>query len=156
MGGGVRNDKGNGFTFSKQSSNQKADPEPWQCKSWLHPSPSVSHRWKQRLTHQQILGPTVFLFVFRIIIWTKKAPVVVGFAITQMELWVLSPQQAPGRWRRGWQRHFWTRGVHSHSLPRVHRVTPLWTSFQNTVRSAQPAALPGMDSFTSLPSACSF
>lgn len=47
----------------------------------------------ESLTHQQILGPTVFLFVFRIIIWTKKAPVVVGFAITRMELWVLSPSR---------------------------------------------------------------
>lgn len=40
-------------------------------------------------------------FVFRVIIWTKKAPVMVGFAITRMELWVLTPEQAPGLWWRG-------------------------------------------------------
>lgn len=56
----------------------------------------------ETLTPQQILGPILFLlFVFRIIIWTKKAPVLVGFAITRMEPWVLTPQQAPGRWWRG-------------------------------------------------------
>lgn len=74
----------------------------------------------ETLTHQQILGPTLFfLFVFRIIIWTKKAPAVAGFATTQMELWVLTPQQAPGQWQRGWRCHF-GHAVSTHSPCRVY------------------------------------